>query len=124
MNHSTPISLSFPAMISFFHELHTGSEPESRYSSPDLSNLKGKYEGYQAYALAKRCRAQFGVPGFRVLTVITGGEIMLENVCATARSVVGDQGVNRFLANRLETLLDADPYTVEWHNAKGEPVFL
>jgi hypothetical protein len=64
------------------------------------------------------------VPGFRVLTVITGGELMLENVCETARSVVGDQGVNRFLAIRLAELLDADPYALPWRNAKGEPVFL
>jgi hypothetical protein len=116
--------LEWAAESLFFVELHTGSEPQERFAQPDLSNLKGKYEGYTAYALTKRHLAQFGVNGFRVLTVITGGERMLENVVATAASVTGGQGDNRFLATRLDDLLAADPLELLWRNAAGEPVRL
>jgi hypothetical protein len=108
----------------YFLELHRGTEPLMRFGSPDLSHLKGKYERYLAYALAKQHVAQFGVNGFRVLTVITGGERMLDNVIETAASVTGDQGVNRFLAARLEDLLETDPLKLEWRNAAGDPVRL
>jgi hypothetical protein len=108
----------------FFLEFHTGSEPEERFGSPDLSHLSDKYERYLLYALAKQHVSQFGVPGFRVLTVITGGERMLENVVDTAARVTGDQGVNRFLATRLDDLLEGDPLELSWRNAANEPVRL
>jgi hypothetical protein len=108
----------------FFVELHTGSEPEERFGSPDLSHLGDKYERYLLYALAKSHITQFGVNGFRVLTVITGGERMLDNVVATASRVTGDQGVNRFLATRLDNLLEGDPLELSWRNAGGELVQL
>jgi hypothetical protein len=108
----------------FFHELHTGSETQTRIASPQQSNLADKYERYQAYAHSKLCRAQFGVAGFRVLTVIMGGERMLENVCATAMSVTNGNGNNRFLAARHDELLDGDPFAIAWRNAAGEPVRL
>jgi hypothetical protein len=108
----------------FFHEHHTGSETLERYGSPEIDHLKDKYERYLSYALARNQIAQFGVKGFRVLTTITGGERMLENVIETAAGVTGDQGVNRFLAIRLENLLDRDPLQVEWYNAAGDPVHL
>ncbi len=51
----------------FFLEWHTGSEPNTRYRSPALEHLTGKYQGYLAYARAKKSLEQFGIANFRVL---------------------------------------------------------
>src|ERR687884_2286713 len=42
-------------------EVDCVTEPNTRYSSYHLQSLRQKYEGYQAYAAAKRHREQFGV---------------------------------------------------------------
>jgi hypothetical protein len=64
----------------FFLEWHTGSEPNTRFLSPELEHLTGKYEGYLAYARARKSREQFGIANFRVLTVTGGGEAKMQHI--------------------------------------------
>jgi hypothetical protein len=87
-----------------FVERHMGSEPNTRYSSLHLEHLTGKYEGYLAYARAKKCSEQFGIKSFRVLTVTSGGELNQENIARTAYDVCSGVGVGRFLVTSAAAL--------------------
>lgn len=108
----------------FFLEWHTGSEPNTRYRSPALEHLSGKYESYLAYARAKRSREQFGVTNFRVLTVTAGGETKMEHVVQSANGVCDGVGVGRFLVTTMAAFETADPFDAAWLDASGKEVRL
>jgi hypothetical protein len=108
----------------FFVEVDQGSEPNVRYGSHDLQSLARKYDGYLAYARAKRHVAAFGVSNFRVLTVTTGEERKIANVARTAGEVCGGVGVGRFLVTSFATLARGDVFEVPWLDAVGRAVAL
>lgn len=108
----------------FFVERHMRTEPNTRYSSPFLEYLTGKFDGYLAYARAKRCREQFGLSNFRVLTVTSGGEINVANIARAAYDVCGGIGVGRFLVTSAAALEASDPLDVIWLDASGEEIRL
>jgi hypothetical protein len=104
----------------FFLEWHTGSEPNTRFRSPELEHLTGKYERYLAYARAKKCREQFGISNFRVLTVTGGGEAKMEHIAKAANAVCDGVGVGRFLVTNVAALEGADPLEAVWLDADGD----
>jgi hypothetical protein len=108
----------------FFLEWHTGSEPNTRYRSPELEHLTGKYEGYLAYARAKKSREQFGVSNFRVLTVTSGGEAKMQHIAKAAHEVCGGVGVGRFLVTNVAAFEAADPFDAAWLDASSKEVRL
>ena len=108
----------------FFLEWHTGSEPNTRYRSPALEHLTGKYEGYLAYARAKRSREQFGIANFRVLNVTGGGEAKMQHIAQAAHDVCGGVGVGRFLVTGFAVLEAGDALDVPWLDASGREVRL
>lgn len=109
----------------FFVERHMGTEPNTRYSQPDLEHLTGKYEHYLAYARSKKSIEQFGIVNFRVLTVTSGGEINMHNIAKAAHDVCGGAGVGRFLVTSAAALEQADdPLEVVWLDASGKEVRL
>ena len=108
----------------FFLEWHTGSEPNTRYRSPALEHLTGKYEGYLAYARAKRSREQFGIANFRVLTVTGGGEAKMQHVAHAAHDVCNGVGTGRFLVTNFAALEANDALDVPWLDASGREVRL
>jgi len=108
----------------FFLEWHTGSEPNVRYRSPELEHLAGKYEGYLAYARARRSREQFGIANFRVLTVTGGGEAKMQHIAKAAHDVCGGVGVGRFLVTSFASLETSDALDAPWLDAGGGEVRL
>jgi hypothetical protein len=108
----------------FFVERHMGTEPNTRYSSPQLEHLTGKYEGYLSYARAKKCYEQFGIANFRVLTVTSGGAINVGNIVKAAEAVCDGVGAGRFLVTTAAALDTSDPLEVTWFDASGNAVRL
>ncbi len=108
----------------FFLEWHTGSEPNTRYRSPMLEHLTGKYQGYLAYARAKKSREQFGIANFRVLTVTGGGDAKMQHIAKAAHDVCGGVGAGRFLVTNFAALETHDALEVPWLDASGKEVRL
>jgi hypothetical protein len=108
----------------FFVEVDRCTEPNVRYGFNDLQSLSRKYEGYLAYARAKRHTEQFGVSNFRVLTITTGGDEKVANVAQTAGEVCDGVGVGRFLVTNFAALAQSDPFEVSWLDASGNEVRL
>jgi hypothetical protein len=108
----------------FFVEADRSTMPNIRFRSPHLEHLAGKYERYLAYARAKRSLEQFGVANFRVLTVIDGGEIKVQNVAGAANEVCGGVGVGRFLVTSFAALEASDALDAPWLDASGREVRL
>lgn len=108
----------------FFVEVDRCSEPNVRHGSSDLQSLARKYDGYLAYARAKRQIEQFGVSSFRVLTVTTGEERKVANVARTAGEMCAGVGVGRFLVTSFAALAQGDVFAVPWLDASGREVRL
>jgi hypothetical protein len=105
-------------------ERDRSTEPNERFASPWLSNLKAKFEDYLAYARAQRQLTLFGIPGLRVLTIVEGGTEKVRHVAALAYEVSGSVGPNRFLTTSWQSFEGRDALSVPWLNSAGEMVTL
>ena len=104
----------------FFVEVDRCTEPNTRRGSEELQSLQRKFEGYLAYARARRQREQFGIGNFRVLTITTGSETRVRNMAAAAHKASGGVGAGRFLSASFADLLVHDPLaTLPWVDSGG-----
>lgn len=108
----------------FFLEVDRSTEPNVRYRHHALQSLARKYEGYLAYARAKRHVEQFGTRNVRVLTITSGGQEKMRHLAKTAHDVCQGVGAGRFLVTNFETLSSESPLTLFWINGAGERVRL
>lgn len=107
-----------------FVEVHRHTEPNRRFNTPELESIADKYERYLGYARTKANVRQFGVAGFRVLTVATGSDEQIDNIVSKAAEVTGGEGADRFLVTSLEQLRQGDAFGPAWKNAAGKLVSL
>lgn len=104
----------------FFHELHTGSETQSRNTHKHLQFLAKKDIGYLSYLRSKRLMKDFGVKRARILKTVAGGEEMKKNTAATSLAVCGGAGVDRFLVTTQSELETHGALAPIWMNAAGQ----
>jgi Replication-relaxation len=92
--------------------------------SEDDARLEEKCRSYLLYAKSWRMVSDFGVRGFRVLIVTTGGEQKVRNLVRLIARVCGAHGHRRFLVIMADELSGADPFAISWLDALGRETYL
>lgn len=92
-------------------------------ADPGVSSFKKKLLAYHHGHEAQRHVTQWGIPGFRVLTITTSAERMA-SMLDVVDAITGGKGSNVFLFAAADQLSAADPLAFAWASGKRQAVRL
>ncbi|NJM28345.1 MAG: hypothetical protein HC856_09260 [Pseudanabaena sp. RU_4_16] len=106
----------------FLVEADRATMPVER-RSPTRSAFTRKLLAYWHAHRAKQHTAQWGIPGFRVLTVATSEE-RIASLLAAVKEVTNRRGSNVFLFASWPALASSNPLTIAWISDTDQPARL